>query len=1074
MQGYYRFPAISNDAIAFVCEDDIWSVSKEGGSARRLTVSLSEASRPAFSPDGNWLAFTAREEGHPEVYVMPASGGEATRLTYHGALTTVIGWTPEGQILYTSTAGRPIRETWLWTLDPTGGEPTQMRMGPANHLSFGPNGAKVLGRHTLDPARWKRYRGGTAGALWIDRAGDGNFERLTPTAGNLTAPMWINERIYFISDHEGIGNLYSCLPDNTDLQRHTHHEEYYCRFPSTDGKQIVYHAGADIYLYDVASGQERKVPIALNSPRTQTQRKFVDTEDYWQDYDLHPQGHSLALTVRGKPFHMGNWDGAVTQFGESDGVRYRLLRYLKEGKRFVAISDANGEERLEVHEPGSDTPSKNWDAIDIGHVYEMKVSPTEDQVALINHRMELMWVDLNTGESKTLDRSKHHFLNSLSWSPDGQWIAYDCAETERTRSLKICRPATGEHWIVTPPEFQDLMPDWDPEGNYLYFVSFREYAPVYDHLQFDLGFPRAMRPMLVTLRKDTPHPLMPEPQSWIETPPEEGKKTEGNEEAGAKPKPVEIDFDEIHKRVVALPFPEGEYQQIAGLPNGKMLVSSFPQESSLNTNGLVDEADVKGTLHLYDFKTQKSEEIITGISHFILSRDRKTMAYRAGKRLRVLKAGEKPDEKELSDKASRLTGWVDLNRARCSVVPTSEWQQMYREAWRLQRDYFWVEDMSKVDWERVYQRYYPLLERVATRAEFSDLMWEMQGELGTSHCYEMGGDYRSSPNYAQGFLGADFAWDEAAQAYRITHIVNGDAWNDQADSPFNEPGVHAQIGDYLIAINDRRLSKTYPPGKALTHTAGQAVKLTLQEAGGQKREATVKTLNQEMTARYREWVCANRDYVRRKTNGQAGYVHIPDMGARGYAEFHRSFLAEVAYPCMVVDVRNNGGGHVSQLLLEKLARKRIGYDIRRWGTPEPYPTESVMGPMVAVTDERAGSDGDIFSHSFKLMKLGTLIGKRTWGGVIGIWPRSLFVDGGLTTQPGYSFWFQDVGWSVENYGTDPDIDVDYRPQDYANRVDPQLDTSIEVLMKQMEENPPRLPDFGERPNLSLPRLNREG
>jgi tricorn protease len=332
----------------------------------------------------------------------------------------------------------------------------------------------------------------------------------------------------------------------------------------------------------------------------------------------------------------------------------------------------------------------------------------------------------------------------------------------------------------------------------------------------------------------------------------------------------------------------------------------------------------------------------------------------------------------------------------------------------------------------------------------------MQGELGTSHCYEFGGDYRQPPQYSVGLLGAEFEWDEAAQGYRIVRILTGDSWLDDADSPLNEPGANAQVDEVLLAVNGRRLTRTFAPGEALLHQAGAVVQLTLRSPDGQTRTVTTKTLSDESKLRYRDWVNRNRAYVHEKTNGQVGYIHIPDMDSTGFSEFHRAFLPELVRPGLIVDVRANGGGYVSALLLEKLGRKRLGYDVPRWGKPMPYPYDSPMGPMAAITDERAGSDGDMFSHAFKLMKLGALIGKRTWGGVIGISPKSAFVDQGMTTQPEYAFWFYDVGWRVENYGTDPDIEVEYAPQDYMAGRDPQLDRAIAEILKLMEVHPSRL------------------
>jgi tricorn protease len=423
---------------------------------------------------------------------------------------------------------------------------------------------------------------------------------------------------------------------------------------------------------------------------------------------------------------------------------------------------------------------------------------------------------------------------------------------------------------------------------------------------------------------------------------------------------------------------------------------------------------------------------------------------------------------------------------------------MFREAWRLQRDHFWTEDMSQVDWQEVYRRYYPLIDRVTTRSEFSDIMWEMQGELGTSHAYEFGGDYRPAPRYHQGFLGADFEYDAQTDGYRIRHIVQGDPWSEQVDSPLRRIGVNVQVDDVLLAVDGQRLSRTVSPQQLLVNQANSEVQLTFALKNGaptepasnaskpkskgkkkksdqpapelQTRTVLVKTLRSETRALYREWVEQNRRRVHEASGDRVGYVHVPDMSPFGYAEFHRYYLAESEYEGLIIDVRFNGGGNVSQLLLEKLARRRLGYDQPRYGQVMPYPFHSVLGPMVALTNEYAGSDGDVFCHAFKMMGLGPLIGKRTWGGVIGIWPRHSLVDGTTTTQPEFSSWFEDVGWEIENYGTMPDIEVDIKPQDYIAGQDTQLERGIKEILKFMEETPARIPDFGPAPSLALPKL----
>lgn len=955
----------------------------------------------------------------------------------------------------------------------------------------------VIGRNTGDPATWKRYRGGTAGRLWIDVNGSGPFVPLVPVDGNLTAPMWLGGRIYFISDHEGIGNLYSCTPDGQDVRRHTHHEEYYCRGPRTDGHRIVYHAGADVYIYDVEQESCARVAVDFRSPCPQRQRKFVEPSRYFQEFSLHPDGHAAALTIRGKLFSMANWEGAVLQHGARDGVRYRLTEWLNDGRRLVTVADTDGEEAIEVHGRDGLTPPVRLSGLDIGRAVALSVSPKEDKLLVRNHRHELLLIDLENQSLRVLDKSMYDAVRGAAWSPDGRWVAYSLAMTERTCSIRIAKVETGEAWTITPPEFVDLAPAWDPQGNFLYFLSYREFNPVYDELHFDLGFPQAMRPLLVTLRKSLPNPFVPSPRPVQETrePRSNGRPaTSGSlvsdpescveapsdgstAQTPAKPQEqgIEIDFDGIQKRVIAFPYAEGRYGQIAGI-EGRVLLTSFPTEGSLGRVGGRDN-EPRGTLLSYEFKEQRKDTLVSGISYFALSRDNKTLAYRSGNRLRVLKAGDKPAERGPNgngkDEPCRATGWIDLARLKVSVNPMAEWRQMYREGWRLQRDYFWAEDMSGVDWSEVYERYLPLLARVGARSEFSDLMWEMQGELGTSHAYEFGGDYRPWPNYAQGFLGGDFKYDAEVDGYRIEHLVQGDAWEESKDSPLSRPGLNVREGDWLLAIGGQRLGKAHPPAEMLVNQAGQEVELTVLDRDSREhRTVTVKALASEGEARYREWVSRNRKWVHDATDGTVGYVHIPDMGPRGYAEFHRGYLAELSRPGLIIDVRFNGGGHVSALILEKLARRRLGYDVRRWGAPIPYPYDSPMGPLVAVTNELAGSDGDIFSHCFKLMKLGPLVGTRTWGGVVGISPKQSFVDGGQTTQPEFSFWFVDVGWNVENFGTTPDIYVEYRPQDYMNGHDPQLARAAKEAQRLLKRKPPRMPDFGERPTRALPRLPR--
>ncbi|WP_307796972.1 S41 family peptidase [Actinomadura barringtoniae] len=1068
--------------IVFVSDDDLWMVPAVGGRAFRLTAGVAAATYPRLSPDGSWLAFVGREEGPEEVYVMPAAGGAARRLTYHGAFCTVTGWDAGGGVVYASDEVQPFYGLrWLHRIDPADGVPVRLPYGPANTVSHGPRGGVVLGRNTADPARWKRYRGGTVGDLWIDTEGTGEFRRLIALPGNLASPRWTGDRIYFLSDHEGIGNVYSCTPEGRDLRRHTDHEDYYARNLSGDGNRLVYHCAGDLYLLDPAENGPQRLDVRLGSSRTQRNRRFVPAADYLDGATPSPDGTGVAITTRGKAYSFAGWEGPVRQHGEPDGVRYRLLSWLNDQKRLIAAASDDGDREVLVVLSGDGTDATlRLDSADTGRALELEVAPGEgapgegaDRVAVTNHRMELLLVELPSGANEAaraarvtrIDASRYGAIEDLAWSPDGAWLAYSCPDGVRTASIRLCRVETGEVFIATRPVLRDYRPAFDPEGRYLYFIGERVFNPVYDSLHFDLGFPLGTRPHAIALRADVGSPFVQDPRPVVK--PDEKDDKDKGDRGEEEPGPLVIETEGLADRVVAFPVPEARYDRIAGL-KGKVIYTTFPVEGTLDDPEVDDDESETGTLHCYDLDKGSAEELVSEVTDFRLGRDGKTLLYRSGDRLRLVEAGEEPTEER---ETNREDGWIDLGRVKVSVCPDAEWRQMFREAWRLQKENFWAEDMSGLDWDEVYRRYLPLVDRVSTRGEFSDLLWELLGELGTSHAYESGGEYRERPHYSQGKLCVD--WSVEDGVYRIAGIAQGDRWTSKETSPLTRPGVDVRPGDAVVAINGQPvglMAGAAGPGQRLVNQADQEVQLTIVRDGGEPYTVTVQPVSDEQPTRYRDWVNGNRGLVHELSAGRVGYIHVPDMGPEGYAEFHRGFLNEFDREALIVDVRFNGGGHVSALLLEKLSRRRIGYDYPRWGVPVPYPDESPRGPVVALTNELAGSDGDVFCHAFKLSGLGPLLGKRTWGGVIGIWPRHVLADGTVTTQPEFSFAFDDVGWRVENYGTDPDIEVDITPQDHARGIDTQLRKAVEVALNELESHPAHTPDPQDRPRLSVPKL----
>ncbi|MCP4869806.1 MAG: peptidase [Proteobacteria bacterium] len=1063
--GYYRWPTVAQGRVVFVAEDDLWSVSIGGGIARRLTSGLGQASRPRLSPDGRLLAFTANEEGHAEVYVMDADGGVPRRLTWLGDQANVMGWTPEGDIAFTTMAQSAFFRDWrMHTVPAAGGEPSALPWGLGSTITYAEDGRVAIGWHTEDIAWWKRYRGGRVGVIHVSDPARARFHGLTDGLAQVCAPMWIGERVYYVSDHEFTGNLYSSLEDGSDLRRHTDSEDHYVRWPSTDGERIVYVHGANLRVLDVATGEDRELAVELRGPGTQRRRKFVDPKAFLEGAAVHPDGRSIGLVVRGKPVLMGAWEGPAQQLGEArDGsVRTRLLRWIDD-ERVLMVDDADGDDSFVVREAASGRTLQRFSDLDVGGLLELTVDPTGQRAAFTNHRYQLGCLSLASGTVDWIDRSPASRISGPTWSSCGSHLAWSSptsADGERAR-IRLYRAADGAVVDVTDGRYSDFGPAWDPRGRYLYFVSGRDFDPVYDAVYFDLNFTWSQRPFAVTLTAAQASPFDPEPHPLA------------GEEAESSPiaEPIAVEFDGIADRLVAFPVPPSRYARILGVHAGLLLVTE-PVQGAMRVDWRATGAPAaERTLALYDFDQQRMGTLVTGITDAAVDRSGKSLLLTVSDRLRLIKMpkklGPKPLEKPSSNDPGRTSGWIDLARVSVSVEPAAEWRQMARETWRLMRDHFWNPQMSGVDWEAIWDRYEPLLGRVGSRSEYSDLVWCMVGETGTSHCYEMLGDYRKHPTWSIGKLGAQLSWDGAAAGFRIDRIVRGEAGDRERSSPLCAPGVGVNEGDVLVAVDGQPLSPTSPPGAALVDKADRRVAITVA-SGGSERTVSVRLLGNAMKARYRQWVLANQRRVHEASDGRLGYVHIPDMGAPGYSEFHRDYLSEVERQGLIVDVRYNRGGHVSQLLIEKLARRIVGWDMNRHGLPFSYPAHAPRGPLVALTNGFAGSDGDIFSHVWKLNDLGPLIGERTWGGVVGIWPRFRHVDGSITTQPEFAFWFEDVGFGVENYGTDPDEVVRFGPEDYAAGRDPQLARAVKQALELLESTPPAPPDFGPVPNLGRP------
>lgn len=1096
-QGYYRYPAISNNSVIFISEGDLWRLDDISVSsnliARRLTHNKGTIKTPVFSPDGSKVAFSSSNEGHSELYIMNANGGTLTRLTYFGDDVVVLAWTTSG-IYFSSSYGQPFQK-WnvVWRIEETGGVPEKLPIGPANYINFRggdlASGAVIQRHGYREYGYWKRYRGGTAGDIWIDPAGKGQFKKLVTENGDMARPLWVDtDTIVFSSDHEGVGNLYAISSDGQNLERLTNHSDFYVRNQSSDGKSVIYHAGADLYVLDLKTKVTKKLEFAYHSDRQERSRKAFSPQRFLQGYDLHPKGSYVSVVTRGKVCTFGTFEGPVLQFGQKDGIRYRLPTWLHDGQRVLVISDDAGDESLEIYDAKtSELVSRPKNRLDIGRVLAMCVNPKNDSVVIFNHRSDILHVDLESWTVMKLDNSPQQRPAGGDWSPDGRWFAYSKSISRQKLAIHVWNAESKAITQISDPILIDESPMFDPDGKFLYFLSHRHFDPVYDALHFEKAFIYATKIMALPLDPETPNPFLKTPvplededtdksdddtndeSASSEDTSKKDDKTDGDDgdKDGEKDDGIKVDivFDRIFERLIEFPIEAGDYSHLEAT-KGRIYYLSHGVQGAFESEE--HGANSTTSMETFEFESCKTDTVGQGLDDLYTNLTKTFLITREKKRLRAFKAGTKPED---DGSFTKKSGYIDLDRIKLLVTPAIEWHQMYKEAWRLQRDHYWIEDMADIDWNMVFYRYLPMVNRVSTREEFTDVVWEMQGELGTSHAYSFGGDVKPSPRWSVGSLGADFVWDKTTQAYRITHISRGDISDPNRSSPLIQSGINMQEGDFLFSINNEPLKSTYSPHEALLNKANDVVELEISYAkdAKDKRSVYVQTLSNNYPTRYRDWVEGNRRYIAEKTKGKVGYIHIPDMSSWGFAEFHRSFLQEIDKEGLIVDVRFNGGGNVSPLLLEKLARRRLGYDVTRWHGMAPYPDQAPMGPMVALTNEYAGSDGDMFSHNFKTMKLGPLIGKRTWGGVIGIWPRHGLVDGGMTTQPEFSFWFKDAGWSIENYGVDPDIVVEYTPQDYNQGVDPQIDRGLKELDKLIKSHEECFPTLDSKPSLAIPK-----
>jgi tricorn protease len=1049
---YLRFPDLHDDLITFVAEDDVWLAPIQGGRAWRVTADQAGARGPRFSPDGAMLAWTSTRDVEPEVHVAPAEGGQSRRLTYWGDIrTSVLGWTAGGDVLAASAAGQAsLRRTWAYTVPIDGSPAARLPFGPVGALAYGPSGGVLIGTvPSREPAYWKRYRGGTAGKIWLDRDGSGEFTRiLSDVDGNLSSPMWWAGRIAFLSDHEGVGSLYSIAADGTDLRRHSA-QEFYARNANSDGTRVIYHSAGEVWLLDGLDAEPRRIDVRLGGPRNARTPYPLRAEHNQNDVAPDHTGRASVVEVRGTVHWLTHRDGPARALAVRPGVRARLPRVLG-ADHVVWVSDASGEEALEIAPVDGSAPARRIGAGEFGRVLELAASPDGRWIGATTHDRRVLLVDASGGEIREVVKAVERDPSGLAFAPDSAWLAWSHPGPEPLQHIRMASVTYLSIVDVTPLRFTDYDPVFTTDGKHVAFLSVRNFDPVYDAHVFDLSFPNGARPYLVPLAATTPSPFAPELDGRPAGEPE-SKRDDGDE----APR-TEVDPEGLSERVVPFPVPAARYSALAAIKDGVVWVRD-PLAGVLGEDGAVPgEDEPSSVLERFDLVKRRVFTVAEDVEEVGASGDGERIVLWDSEGLRVLPCDYKSDRDDDDDEDDEVE--VDLSRIRVQVDPAAEWRQSFDEAGRLMRDHFWRADMGGVDWAGVLARYRPIVETLGSHDELVDLLWEVQGELGTSHAYVNPPENDGAHERRLGLLGADLERDPLG-VWRVAAVLPGESSDPRARSPLLAPGVAVRVGDAILAVDGRAVTSELGPAPLLVGAAGNPVELTVGPAsGGPARRVVVVPLADDTPLRYQAWVADRRAHVHAISDGRVGYLHVPDMIASGWAQLHRDLRLEVRREALVVDLRENRGGHLSQLVVEKLGRTVIGWQIARDGYyAEPYPQDAPRGPIVAVANEFSGSDGDIVNAAIKILGIGPVVGVRTWGGVIGIDMRYHLVDGTLVTQPRYATWMRGPGWSVENHGVDPDVEVVTAPQDHAAGRDPQLDRAVSLALEALTTRPAAVP-----------------
>ena len=1060
-----RYPAVSKTQIAFVYAGDVWLVGKSGGAAVRLTSSPGEESFPRFSPDGTKVAYSASYDGNVDVFVIPAAGGEPVRLTYHPMSDRVIGWSPDGtRVLFASgrESGRQ-RYSQFYTVGLEGGLPSKLPVPYGEFGGYSPDGAQfVYMPMSQDFRTWKRYRGGWSPDLWVFDLKTFAARNITSNPANDAQPMWHGGTIYFVSDRgtNERNNIWAYDVKANTSRQVTQFEDFDITFPSLGPDGIVFQAGGRLYLLDVATGttgKPREVPVRVVTDETTLRTRTAKAESLIQNGSVSPTGKRALFEARGDVFSAPAEFGPVVNVTRSSGVAERYPRWSPDGKTVAFWSDRSGEYELTLRPAEGTGPEKKLTSLGAGYRYPPRWSPDSRKIAFIDQAMRIRICDVDSGAVTQIDESPewigHGSLASfrMRWSPDSRWLSYARPTGDANSAIFLYDTKASKLHRATTGYLNDEQPAFDPEGKYLFYLSDREFDPVYGSFDNSWTYPNPTKVVAVPLRKDVPSPLAA--RNDAESPAIDTNKSDEQKKADEKkeekkeeskdpktpPPGVEIDLDGFEARAVVLPPKAGNYTDLQAI-KGKLLYRRQPRAGS---------GEEKSAIVYFDLVEREEKTVLDDASGFEVTADGKKMLVGQSNKYAIL-------EIKAAQKFEKPIVTADME---APVDPRAEWRQMFADAFRFQRDYFYDPGLHGVDWAGMRQRYGKLLEDAVTRWDVDFVLGEFIGELNASHTYYGGGDKEQAPSRSVGLLGVD--WELANGAYRIKRIVRGGPWDGPIRSPLDEPAVKVAEGDYVLSVNGVPIDTRTDPWAAFQGLGGKTALLTVNSSPSQAgaRQVVVNCLSSETELRFRAWIEERRKIVDKATNGKVGYIYVQSTGVDAQNEMVRQFMAQWKKDGLIIDERWNSGGQIPDRFVELLNRPVLAYWAVRDGRSWQWPPVAHRGPQVMLINGWSGSGGDAFPTYFRQAGLGPLIGTRTWGGLIGISGAPPLIDGGNVTVPTFRMYDPKGQWFAEGHGVEPDIAVHEDPAQLAKGIDPQLQRAIAEVTERIA----KAPKFPSRP-----------